>query len=464
MPERLRYSLVARASAFVAAAIALAVVILCSLVLASVRVHFDAMTTAELEVIAAEVGSRMQAEYPSTPRARLVGAVSGHHGFYFRAFDADGRELSPEQGLAGRTWSAIDEELAPQVPREPGYSGLVRWAVAETPFVGRAWRLERGGHVLVAADVSVHATYLDTLSMMLAVCAAISVIVAGVASFLAIRAAHAPLRRLTRGIEDIRAGSLDARLDDENPRELQPIVSAFNHLLDELAEHLERLSNFNADVAHDLRTPITNLTLQTQVALSRERGPAEYREVLYSALEEYERLSRMINDMLFVALADQGGLRPHDQVVEMDREITNLTDFFGALADENRLQLVVDGSAGAVPGDELMLRRMLSNVLSNALRHAHAETAVRVELDRSAEFVTVRITNDGETLDPAVVRRAFDRFYRSDPARTGDGESSGLGLTIARSIADAHGGSMALDSLGGRTTVTITLPLGSSAA
>ncbi|MDP2752529.1 MAG: heavy metal sensor histidine kinase [Rhodocyclaceae bacterium] len=214
-----------------------------------------------------------------------------------------------------------------------------------------------------------------------------------------------------------------------------------------MEEAFNRLSDFSVDLAHELRTPVSNLMTQTQVALSKSRTVAEYQETLASNAEEFERLSSMIADMLFIARAEQGLIVPRRQPVNLASEVHNLIDFFDALAEEKKVSLSSKGE-GIVSGDALMLRRAIGNLLSNAIRHTPVGGEVRITLtpdERGGAILTVE--NTGQPIPSEHLPKLFDRFYRADPSRHQEGEGAGLGLSIARSIVRAHGGDLTARSL-----------------
>src|SRR5439155_793168 len=177
----------------------------------------------------------------------------------------------------------------------------------------------------------------------------------------------------------ISAHALNERLSlDDTPEEFLESTLAFNHMLDRLQDSFKRLSEFSSDLAHDLRTPINNLLGEAQVALSRPREAAEYRAVLESAVEEYERLSRMIENMLFLARADNAQARAAPQWIDLREALGKILSYYELLAEERniRLALEVRAQKGGKPrawADELMLNRAVGNLLSNALRHGRAE-------------------------------------------------------------------------------------------
>jgi two-component system heavy metal sensor histidine kinase CusS len=267
-------------------------------------------------------------------------------------------------------------------------------------------------------------------------------------------------RRLGAAASRIGAQALDERLPlDDTPVELVESTIAFNHMLDRLQNAFERLSAFSSDLAHDLRTPVGNLLGEAQVALSRPRSADEYRAVLESAVEEYERLSRMIGNMLFLAQVDNDRAAMAIDRVELDTALDRVIGYFELIAEErgvrlSKLRRSPAGIACHVWADETMLIRAVSNLVSNALRHAPAGTSVeltaRLEDDGGC---TIEVANDGPAIAPEQQARIFERFYRADTSRHGSAAGSGLGLAIVRSIMELHGGRAEVRSAPGERTV-----------
>jgi two-component system heavy metal sensor histidine kinase CusS len=224
-----------------------------------------------------------------------------------------------------------------------------------------------------------------------------------------------------------------------------------------LADSFRQLSDFSSDLAHEMRTPVSNLVTQTEVALSRMRTADEYREVLFSSLEEYGRLARMISDMLFLAKADHGITLLRTEAVDLASETRDLFEFFSALAEERQVRLRLEGS-GAILGERLMVRRIISNLLSNAVRHTAVGGEVRVRIDTlDSGKVRFAVENPGE-IPAEHLPRLFDRFYRVDASRQKTSDGAGLGLAITKSIVLAHNGSIRAESSGGKTRFEIMWP------
>jgi len=269
-------------------------------------------------------------------------------------------------------------------------------------------------------------------------------------------------RRLGAAASRIGARALDERLPlDDSPVELVESTMAFNHMLDRLQKAFERLSAFSSDLAHDLRTPVGNLLGEAQVALSRPRSAAEYRGVLESAVEEYERLSRMIGNMLFLANADNEQAAFSAGWIDLAPALDRVIGYFELLAEERAV--VLERSVRSAPGvplrvwaDETMLVRALSNLVSNALRHA--ESGSRVEIAAYVEHAggcTIEVSNTGAPIPSEQQTRIFERFYRGDASRHGSSSGSGLGLAIVRSIMELHVGTATVFSAPGQRTVFV---------
>ncbi|WMC12059.1 heavy metal sensor histidine kinase [Oceanimonas pelagia] len=272
------------------------------------------------------------------------------------------------------------------------------------------------------------------------------------------RAGLKPLRSLARISSRISASQLDHRLPlSEAPAELHAPIQAFNNMLDRLEDSFRRLTDFSADIAHELRTPVNSLMMQTQVALSQPRDAADYREALYANLSAAERLGRMINEMLFLAKSDQGRLALQRTPLELADELDELIEFFEPLASEQQVRLHREGR-GVVQGDRAMLQRAFSNLLSNAIRYTPAQGEVRISLEDNPQEVTVAVANPGPPIPPAQWSRLFDRFYRADSARQPATDGTGLGLAIAHAIVTGHGGTLSVHSDERETCFTARFP------
>jgi two-component system heavy metal sensor histidine kinase CusS len=269
-----------------------------------------------------------------------------------------------------------------------------------------------------------------------------------------------PLAAITRAAERVSAQDLHRRIDPERwPRELAALATAFDQMLARLEDSFTRLSQFSADLAHELRGPINNLMGEAEVALSRARSEAEYRDVLESSLEEYGRLSRMIDGLLFLARAEAAERRIAKTRLDARREVEAVIEFHDALADEGGVKVSCDGSA-TVSADPGMFRRAVSNLLSNALQHTPPGGAITITLSAApGGGAEVRVADTGVGIAAEHLPRLFDRFYRADPARAHSRGGIGLGLAIVKSIMEVHGGRVTITSRpGAGTTVILAFP------
>jgi two-component system heavy metal sensor histidine kinase CusS len=260
-------------------------------------------------------------------------------------------------------------------------------------------------------------------------------------------------------MDNISSQRLNQRLPVEDlPEELVGLANAFNAMLSRLDASFVRLSEFSADIAHELRTPVSSLLTQTQVTLSRQRSVEEYREVLASSVEELERLSRTVSDMLFLAKTDATPKLVRHETVDLAREVHELFEFYEALATEKSVGLRLSGTV-SIRADRSMLRRAINNLLSNAIRYTREGSYVDVALERSQVHAFIRVTNPGSPISADMRERLFERFYRADAARSRDTEGAGLGLAIVKAIAEAHGGSVYVETSSDRNTFVVQLPL-----
>lgn len=269
-----------------------------------------------------------------------------------------------------------------------------------------------------------------------------------------------PLNELAAQTRAISPGRLDQRLALRDPaEELLPWIEQFNALMDRLERAYAQLEGFNADVAHELRTPLANLIGETELALSRERPAQALRETLQSNLEEMQRLSALVNDMLFLSQADRGATARRGPPVSLAALAQQVSEFHEAALDDAGVALRIDGDA-TLAVDEPLIKRALSNLLGNAVRYADRGSTVIVRIAPETDGqVRVVVQNDGVGIDTAALPRLFDRFYRADASRCcDDGQTHhGLGLAIVAAIARMHAGSTLAESRDGVTRVGFTL-------
>ncbi len=394
-------------------------------------------------------------------QVREEAAISGNFRsrFLLRVLDAHRRVLVATPGMATLLpdalfpWIAAGaSEARADIERGQRRFLLVSQAIPGARD-GAPWRLQAALDMTPAQRLL--AGYLRQVVLVLA---------GGVLLAAAIGAAIArrglkPVADITRAASGIGANRLHERIGASAwPAELTSLAAAFDAMLERLQQSFERLAQFSADLAHELRTPINNLIGEAQVALARERSPAEYIEVLHSALEEYARLADMIDRMLFLAYAEHSGVAERVPL-EAAQQMQAVLEFYQALAEESGIALTSRGG-GVVRADPHLLRRALSNLVSNALKYTPRGGSVRLEAEHDARGgLELRVIDTGVGIPAQHLPRLTDRFYRVDPARAGDPGGSGLGLAIVKSIMSLHGGTLTIESTVGQgTTARLYFP------
>lgn len=257
----------------------------------------------------------------------------------------------------------------------------------------------------------------------------------------------APIVAIASTAHEITASRLEQRLSQqEAPQELQVLVESFNKMLARLADSFQRQSDLSSDLAHELRTPINSLMLQAQVALSQKRSAEEFKNVLESGIEEYQFLSRMIEEMLFLARVDNAEAALQKAPIALHEEAARVVEFYQVLAEERGLTISLNGQANT-DADKGLFRRALGNLIGNAIQHTPAGGGITLSIQQNkGNAATVTVSNPGEGIAPEHLSRLFDRFYRVDKARTTGKSGTGLGLAIVRSIMRLHGGDVIVSS------------------
>ncbi len=267
------------------------------------------------------------------------------------------------------------------------------------------------------------------------------------------------VRRLSEEARRLSPSALSQRLAlGRLPTELFDLAISFNDALGRLEVAYQQLEAFNADVTHELRTPLANLIGQTQVALARDRSVEQLKEVLHSNLEETQRIRDIVNDMLFLSRADQGERPQRLKVTSLAEEIAKAIEFLEFVTDEAGVRIRISGDARA-PIDASLFLRAVTNLLQNAIRFSQAGSEILVDITVAAGVARVAVSNHGPGIEPDDLIRLFDRFYRADTARTNSWEHHGLGLAIVKAVAIMHAGSVFASSSCGVTTVGLAVQL-----
>jgi two-component system heavy metal sensor histidine kinase CusS len=302
--------------------------------------------------------------------------------------------------------------------------------------------------VQVAQDRSNDKHFIARFALLLGIVFLGAILAAVVIGQFVAKRALGPLREMTRAVQRVEVTQRNARVEGASwPTELRALADAFDRLLGRLEESFSRLSQFSADLAHELRTPVSSMRGEAEVALFKARDSTEYRTVLESTLEELDRLSQVIDSLLFLARAESPETQLEWQEVEARKELEGILEFYDAMAEERRVTVVLEGE-GKVLTDRTLFRRAVSNLVGNALENTPPGGKVAVLLVSGPRQVDITVSDTGPGISAEHLPRLFDRFYRADESRHLNG--AGLGLAIVKSIMQIHGGSAQVMSRPGK--------------
>lgn len=384
-------------------------------------------------------------------RGWLTSFMGGHAGLYIKVVSDTGD---------------IFEEGDVQVPNTlmaelTGKDGSGTWRrTAHRPYAKR-FDVRLGGKdqkklsVIAAVDTRQHTDFLDGLAIKTLGYVCFAVIVGALLGWLASRGGLQPLTTMKARAERINANRLAERIPAQSwPREMLELANSLNDLLDRLQADFDRLSAFSSNLAHEMRTPVSNLLTVAQVTLAQPRTNAEYRSTIETISEELQDQARTIADMLFLARTENMHALPSMQTVDLDIESRSLVDFYDVAASEKALRFSVKGAAQVV-GDRLMIRRAISNLLSNAVKYADATSTIDIAIGSADGRPSIAITNRGDAIPAASQASLFDRFVRLSSNKVNDAGGLGLGLAITKAIMRAHQGQVRLESRAGTNTFVL---------
>ena len=306
-------------------------------------------------------------------------------------------------------------------------------------------------------DIAEDVRILRSMALILLLTTGVGALAASALTVWVVRQGLHPLKAITQQTERISTERLGERLSLQRPAaELQPWIDQFNGLMDRVESAYRQLEAFNADVAHEMRTPLTSLIGKTEIALTRERSAQELAETLQSNLEELQRIAALVSDMLFLSRADRGARARRAQPGGLRGIVLEVIDFHEAVLAERGLAAEVSGDAEAAV-DEALFKRAVSNLLGNATRFADSGSSVRVAIEPDGGKVRIYVENAGPEIAAAHLPRLFDRFYRADVSRQDSESHHGMGLAIVAAIARMHQGDRFAHSGSGKTRVGFSI-------
>ncbi len=279
--------------------------------------------------------------------------------------------------------------------------------------------------------------------------------------FLAGRALR-PVDVITVAAQRIAGGDLTQRLTvPASPDEIGRLAATFNDMIARLDASFRQIRQFSSDASHELRTPLTVMKGETELALRRPRSAEDYQAVLVSNLEEIDRMSRIVEELLFLSRADMGEIKMDHEPVRLELLVEDIQRQASLLGQEQDIQVILGTmSPATVLGDELRLRELLLNLVDNAVKYSHPGGKVEIRLRTDDGYVKLSVIDEGIGIAPELHKQIFDRFYRTDEARAHTKKGTGLGLAICAWIAEAHHGKIEVQSEPGKgSTFTLILPL-----
>jgi two-component system, OmpR family, heavy metal sensor histidine kinase CusS len=373
--------------------------------------------------------------------------------YWIRVLDSEGRTVTETPGM--------DRLISPDIfpPAQRSTSSIRNpkdYRAGAKLFSLVAMNEKTGGQtytIQVAQDRSSDEQLEKRFGILLGVVLAGSILASAIIAITVTKHGLRPLGEMTRSLERIGPSHLNERVAPVGwPRELQPLATTFDAMLARLEDSFKRLSQFSADLAHELRTPIANMLGEAQVALTRDRTPAEYRETIESTIGECERLSRIVDNLLFVARVDAAREPIARKQFDARAAVEKIAAFYQTIAEDHHIAISCRGN-GQIYADPALFERAMGNLVDNALRFTPENGSIQIGLaHRPADF-EVAVSDNGCGIATEHLPRVFDRFYRAESSRSSDG--TGLGLALVKSIVDLHGGSARIESEVGHGTIVV---------
>ncbi|HEY4283783.1 MAG TPA: heavy metal sensor histidine kinase [Chthoniobacterales bacterium] len=376
--------------------------------------------------------------------------------YWVRVIDPEGRVLAERTGMNERLPPKIfpPSSVVSNVTQPLNhYSGGDLFSLVSTPVQ------INGAHYLlqVAQDRTSDENFKRQAFFLFLCTLAASIAASAVIARTATRRGLQPLNEMSKAFRRIGPTRLNERVGQITwPRELHPLAEAFDQMLDRLEESFIRLRRFSADLAHELRTPIGNILGEAQVSLTRDRTSGEYREVIESTVAECERLSLIVDNLLFLARAESARQQISPAGFDGRPAVEKIAAFYDAIAEERNVRIDCRGDA-TVTADPVLFERAIGNLVENALNFTPNGGKVAISLATGNKHSEVTVSDNGCGIAPEHISRVFDRFYRADASRSSRG--SGLGLALVKSIVELHGGTAVIQSdVNKGTTVTLLFP------
>lgn len=352
----------------------------------------------------------------------------------------------------------------PPPGEEANRSPLERGTFTSLNLPGGEWRFGVIGQpdltLIIGVPLEPLQTQMRQLARVLAMAFLPGLFLIAISGWILTGRAMRPVRALTAAAEGITARGLDQRLPvTRESKEFSRLSEVFNRMLDRLEKSFQQATRFSADAAHELKTPLAILQGQLEESLRDASDDPAHQQLCASLLEEVQRLKGIVRKLLLLSLADAGELRLHADEVDLRTLVDSAVEDAAILAPELKLELQAPPFA-SVSGDAALLSQVVQNLMGNAIKYNGAPGWIRLELEAKPDGCRLAVSNSGPSIPAEAQSRLFERFYRGDASRTRAVEGAGLGLSLSRELARAHGGELRLVRSDAEGTVfELELPL-----
>jgi two-component system heavy metal sensor histidine kinase CusS len=376
--------------------------------------------------------------------------------YWVRVLDSTNRTVTETPGMTSLLPPAVFPAAQPNgALRSPidfrSDARLFSLTSSDATAAGTPYRIQ------VAQDRTADDRFMKQFAALLAAVLALGVAASAIIAWTVTQRGLRPLGKMTRALKRVGPKQLHERMGTVGwPREVGPLAVAFDDMLTRLEDSFVRLSQFSADIAHELRTPIGNIRGEAEVALTRSRSNEEYREVIESTIAECQHLGHIVDNLLFLARTEAA--EGHLERTSFDGRavIEKIAAFYEPIAEEQQLTIRCQGEA-TFAADEMLFSRAVNNLVENAAHHTPPGGTIEISIAESGANSEVSVKDTGNGIAAEHLPRVFDRFYRAESARSSEGV--GLGLALVKSIMDLHGGSATIESkLGSGTRVSLLFP------
>jgi two-component system heavy metal sensor histidine kinase CusS len=423
----------------------------------SLRNHSIAYMRDEIAVIASLVKTD---DYSALSRKIISSDKKEYAKLYVRVLDVDNRPILETPSMGHLIPVKAFHSAVPY--NSPIQQDFEKLRISGNDYILETFYLngQQGKKsVQIALDISKLEHVLDDYALKIFATLMGGVVLAGLAGRYITSLGLRPLQAIAEKTRQITASKLGERFASEPwPLELTSLVISLDTMMDRLQESFDRMRSYAANLAHEIRTPIGILRGESEVALSRRRSCEEYEKVLESSLEEFERLTRIVESLLFLAMADSREVELKLEAVRVNEEIHNMQDYYADYAQGVAFIVMCDPGL-LVWADPTLLRRALSNLIINAIKYSPEDKLLTISAERNFDKVEISVSDKGKGIEREHLDRLFDRFYRVSSGGTANVKGSGLGLSIVRSIMILHGGTVSIDSeIGVGTTVKLSFP------